>query len=90
MDVKREIIDAFEFVLRLCDVTPALELHDSTILLETGLDSLGFAILVSRLEDRLGYDPFTLNASPYYPTTFKEFVDFYQINRVSRGAAPTR
>lgn len=53
------------------------ELMDDTVLLATGLDSLGFAILVTRLEEVLGYDPFSLATEAYYPRTFREFVDFY-------------
>jgi acyl carrier protein len=55
----------------------APELADDTVLLETGLDSLGFAIFVSQLEDELGFDPFTLSQDAFYPQTFAEFVDFY-------------
>ena len=54
--------------------------HDS-VLLESGLDSLGFAILVAHLEDDLGWDPFTLSDTPYYPQTFGEFVTFYAANQ---------
>lgn len=57
---------------------PPAELQDSTVLLESGLDSLGFAVLVTRLEDTLGYDPFTLMDEPVYPRTLEEFVDVYQ------------
>lgn len=49
-----------------------------TVLLETGLDSLGFAIFVSALEEELGYDPFTLSDDAYYPQTFADFVTFYE------------
>lgn len=49
-----------------------------TVLLNTGLDSLGFAIFVSSLEDELGYDPFTLSDDAYYPQTFADFVSFYE------------
>lgn len=49
-----------------------------TVLLETGLDSLGFAIFVSMLEEELGYDPFTLAGEAYYPETFSDLVQFYQ------------
>jgi acyl carrier protein len=55
---------------------PALS-HD-TVLLDTGLDSLGFAIFVSQLEEELGYDPFTLSTDAFYPQTFGEFVAFYE------------
>lgn len=54
---------------------PNLEAH--TILLETGLDSLGFAVLIVELEDMLGYDPFAEAEEAYYPQTFGEFVDYY-------------
>jgi acyl carrier protein len=56
-------------------------LSDETFLLESGLDSLGFAVLVSRLEEDLGYDPFTLSDVPFYPRKFGEFVSFYEANR---------
>ena len=54
------------------------ELSNDVILLESGLDSLGFAILVATLEDELEYDPFTLMEEPVYPITFGEFVDIYE------------
>lgn len=53
-------------------------LIDETVLLESGLDSLGFAILVARLEEELGYDPFLLMDEPVYPRTLGEFVAIYQ------------
>lgn len=54
------------------------ELMQDTVLLDTGLDSLGFAIFVSSLDEALGYDPFTLAEDAYYPQTFGEFVAFYE------------
>ncbi|QZN91403.1 phosphopantetheine-binding protein [Idiomarina abyssalis] len=53
------------------------ELKEDTVLLETGIDSLGFAILVTRLEEELDCDPFSESEEAYYPQTFGEFVDFY-------------
>ncbi len=50
---------------------------DDTVLLESGLDSLGFAVLVTRLEEDLGYDPFTLMEEPVYPRTLGDFVAIY-------------
>lgn len=64
--------------------TPGAEpvaLADDTVLLDTGLDSLGFAILVTQLEEELDYDPFTLSSDAFYPQTFGEFVDFYHENQ---------
>jgi acyl carrier protein len=54
------------------------EITDESVLLATGLDSLGFAILVSRLEEDLSYDPFVLMDEPFYPKTFGEFVKVYE------------
>jgi len=54
------------------------EITDDLVLLETELDSLGFAVLVTRLEESLGYDPFSLMTEPVYPTTFGEFVAVYE------------
>lgn len=53
-------------------------LTDNVVLLESGLDSLGFAILVATLEEKLGYDPFAIMDEPIYPTTFGEFVAIYE------------
>lgn len=57
------------------------ELTADSVLLETGLDSLGFAILVVNLEEALGFDPFVLSDEAYYPRTFGEFVRFYESNQ---------
>lgn len=57
------------------------EITDDLVLLETGLDSLGFAILVVELEEEMGFDPFTLSDEAYYPQTFGEFVAFYEANK---------
>jgi acyl carrier protein len=53
-------------------------LTDVLILLESGLDSLGFAILVARLEDALGVDPFTASDDVYFPVTLGDFVKVYE------------
>ena len=44
----------------------------------SGLDSLGFAILVATLEEKLEFDPFTMMDEPLYPSTFGEFVSIYE------------
>jgi hypothetical protein len=51
---------------------------DDTVLLESGLDSLGLAILVARLEEELQYDPFSMMDEPFYPRTLGEFVVVYE------------
>ena len=53
-------------------------LTEDLILLDSGLDSLGFAILVARLEDTLGVDPFTASDDVYFPVTLGDFVRVYE------------
>jgi hypothetical protein len=77
IETRELILSLFNDILASTDATPGLAITDSTVLLESGLDSLGFAILVARLEEELGYDPFTAMAEPVYPTTFGEFVEIY-------------
>ena len=62
-------------------------LTDDLVLLESGLDSLGFAVLVARLEDLLGLDPFTASDDVYYPVTLGEFIRFYENTAKSPGVA---
>jgi len=59
-------------------------LEPNSVLLESGLDSLGFAILVSRLEMEFGYDPFLLESEPIYPRTYAEFVGLYEKHAAHR------
>jgi len=53
-------------------------LSDDLVLLDSGLDSLAFAILVARLEDELGCDPFTASDDVYFPVTLGDFIRVYE------------
>jgi acyl carrier protein len=53
-------------------------LRDDLILLDSGLDSLCFAILVARLEDKLGLDPFTMAETAHFPVTLLDFINLYE------------
>ena len=53
-------------------------LSDELGLLETGLDSLCFAIVVARLEDRLGLDPFSADDEIDFPVTVGDFIKLYE------------
>jgi acyl carrier protein len=53
-------------------------LTDELTLLDSGLDSLCFAILVTRLEDSLGVDPFTSSEDVSFPVTLGDFINFYE------------
>ena len=52
-------------------------LTDDLVLLDSGLDSLCFAVLVARLEDKLGVDPFTASDDVAFPVTLGDFVQVY-------------
>jgi acyl carrier protein len=53
-------------------------LKDDLVLAECGLDSLGFAVLVARLEDTLGVDPFTAAEEAVFPVTLGDIVKVYE------------
>lgn len=50
-------------------------------LIESGLDSLALAVLVTRLENSLGYDPFFALEEEVFPRTVAELVDIYSSHR---------
>lgn len=53
-------------------------LTDDIKLIDCGLDSLSFAIIVTRLEDALGVDPFSSDKVSDFPVTFGDFVKLYE------------
>ena len=53
-------------------------LTDDLVLLDSGLDSLAIAILVARLEEALGFDPFSESDELAYPVTLGDFIRFYE------------
>lgn len=66
--------------------TLVADFNDDLVLLESGLDSLGFATLVVSLEEELGFDPFTMRDDVVYPSTFGEFVAIYRDASALLGA----
>jgi len=75
----REVILArFQSVSAAQGKPLAAALTDDVVLLESGLDSLCFAIIVATLEDELGFDPFTEAEDVYFPVTLGDFVRFYE------------
>ena len=77
MDIRSEVLAQFTEVARQNDKQLA-PLDDNTVLLDSGLDSLCFAIVVVRLEAKFGVDPFSASADGSFPVTFGEFVRFYE------------
>jgi acyl carrier protein len=72
------VLRLIEEVAESADCSLVDDLTDDTVLLESGLDSLGFAILVARLEEELGRDPFTESDEVIYPRTLGEFLAVYE------------
>lgn len=57
---------------------PLQPLTDDAPLLTIGLDSLCFAILVARLEEKLGTDPFGASEEVALPVTLGDLIRFYE------------
>jgi acyl carrier protein len=53
-------------------------LTDDLKLLDSGLDSLSFALIVARLEDAVGFDPFDSDSEAKFPVTFGDFIRLYE------------
>ncbi|KQT15969.1 MULTISPECIES: acyl carrier protein [unclassified Bradyrhizobium] len=77
MSVRSKVIEAIQQIAKEQHVAlPALS--DDLSLHETGFDSLAFAILVARLEDETGVDPFTISGDAAFPATVGDFVRAYE------------
>ena len=77
MSIRFKIFAAMKQIADEQQITlPPLE--DGLSLHETGFDSLAFAILVARLEDDLGIDPFTIAEDATFPLTVGDFVTVYE------------
>jgi acyl carrier protein len=76
--IRPAVIDAFDTVWRDFGEGDPPAWDDDLVLLESGLDSLAFAVVVTELEDRLGFDPFSESAEPYYPQTVGDMVAYYE------------
>ena len=85
MDMRSIVVEALTELFEE-DELDVPEFRDDLVLLDTDLDSLGYAVLVTRLEEELGYDPFSMLDEGYYPATFGEFVAIYE--RFAEHARP--
>jgi acyl carrier protein len=82
MSVRSTVVSQFEQV--------AVEQHRALAplsadlrLLDSGLDSLSFALIVARLENALGFDPFDVPGDIKFPVTFGDFVKLYENHKGS-------
>ena len=77
MSIRDSVISQFKQVAKEQDKRLA-PLSDDLALLDSGLDSLCFAIVVARLEDLLELDPFSTSEDVSFPVTFGDFVRVYE------------
>ena len=74
--IETTIISTMQKIAQEQGIAP-LDLQDETVLLDSGLDSMSFATVVVTLEEELGEDPFLATDEVFYPTTLRDFMDFY-------------
>ena len=77
MDIRTTILSVCQSVAQE-QQKPLIPLNDDLPLLETGLDSLCMAVIVARLEDKLGIDPFSSGDEFECPVTMGDFVKLYE------------
>ncbi len=77
MSVRDTVVSQFKQVAVEQHRTLA-KLTDELRLLDSGLDSLSFALIVARLEEALGFDPFDVAEDVKFPVTFGDFVKLYE------------
>ncbi len=75
MSIRSEITTLFEEVAR-DQQRQLVPLRDETKLLESGLDSLSFALIAARLEESMGFNPF--DTADEFPVTFGDFIRLYE------------
>jgi acyl carrier protein len=77
LSVRSIVISQFEQVVKEQN-KQLVPLSDDLVLLDSGLDSLCFAIVVARLEDVLGIDPFSAAEDIDFPVTLSDFIKIYE------------
>jgi acyl carrier protein len=78
MSIRSTVVRQFEYVAKQQNIELA-PLTDDLMLLNSGLDSLCLAVVVTRLEDELDVDPFAASAHEgKLPVTFGDFVQLYE------------
>jgi acyl carrier protein len=77
MSVRSDVVSQFEQVA-IEQKRKLAPLSDDRKLLDVGLDSLSLALIVVRLEEVLGFDPFDAAEDVQFPVTFGDFVRLYE------------
>jgi hypothetical protein len=77
MSTRAKILHAIQEIAAAQKKTLA-PLTDDLALTNSGLDSLCFALLVARLEDETGRDPFSESGEVNFPVTLGDFIALYE------------
>jgi acyl carrier protein len=77
MSIRATVLSQFEQVARE-QKRKLAPLSDNLKLLDSGLDSLSFALIVMRMEEAVGFDPFDVADEVRFPVTFGDFVKLYE------------
>ncbi len=84
IDLEKIIFQEIRQIADEAGTTVARVLTRETEVFASGLDSMGFAVLVAKLEETLGYDPFVTMAEPVYPRTLGEFIDVFAAHQAQQ------
>lgn len=76
VSVRSMIVSQIE-EMRVASSKELAPLTDEMNLLDSGLDSLGVAVLVARLDDALGFDPFEAQLESL-PVTLGDLISLYE------------
>ena len=85
MEIRDTIIGTIDKILVDSGAKMPVSLTDELPLLDSGLDSLGIAILVARLEETLGLDPFSESTEISYPVTLRDLIQLYESAAAAQG-----
>ena len=77
LSTREEIISQIEQIAKE-QKKALLPLTDDLVLSASGFDSLCIAILVARLDDKFGVDPFSTVEGQHLPVTLRDFIRLYE------------
>jgi len=85
MTIRLTILSEIKQIAETQNRTLGGDLNDDLPLSQSGFDSLCFALLVAKLEDDLGLDPFSV-ADVAFPVTIGDFIKLYEDAAVDKHA----
>ena len=77
VDIRAVVIDMIEQVAAE-QFRAIKKLEDSLLLIDSGLNSLCLAVIVAKLEDELGVDPFSADVVVPFPKTIGDLITCYE------------